>query len=96
MARRFAQSYSVVLLARNPDNYSPLMQEINDAGGHAVGISTDVADPTSVKNALGQINKDFEGAPLAAAVYNVGGRFIKRPFLELGLDDFEAGWEASG
>ncbi|KAI9828119.1 MAG: hypothetical protein M1832_003646 [Thelocarpon impressellum] len=96
IARRFAKAYSVVLLARNPDNYNPLVKEINDAGGKAVGISADAADADSVKSAFGQISKEFAGAPLAAAVYNVGGRFVKKPFLELSLDDFEAGWEANG
>ena len=38
----------------------------------------------------------MDGAPLAAAIYNVGGRFVRKPFLELSDEDFEAGWEANG
>ena len=33
---------------------------------------------------------------LAAAVYNVGGKFIRKPFLELDEEDFESGWVANG
>lgn len=72
------------------------MKEINAAGGKAVGISTDCTDGKSVKNAFEQIKKEFGGAPLAVAVYNVGGRFVRKPFLELTEDDFESGWEANG
>ena len=96
VARKFASTYNVVLLARNPENYDPLVSEINGNGGKAVGISTDVTDATSVHNAFRQIDKEFEGAALAAAVFNVGGRFVRKPFLELSLEDFEAGYDANG
>ncbi len=96
IARKFAEAYSVVLLARNPDNYAPLVKELNDAGGKAVGISADVSDAASVKNAFSEIARDFKDVPLAAAVFNVGGRFVRKPFLELNLEDFESGWEANG
>lgn len=96
IARKFAATYPVVLLARNPENYDPLVSEINGNGGKALGISTDVADATSVKNAFRQIDKEFGGAALAAAVFNVGGRFIRKPFLELSLEEFEAGYDANG
>ena len=96
VARKFAATYSVVLLARNPENYNPLVAEINGKGGKAVGISTDVADATSVQNAFRQIEKEFGGASLAAAVFNVGGKFIRKPFLELNLEEFEAGYDANG
>ena len=86
----------MALLARNSDTYGPLVKEINSSGGKAIGISTDVSDPSSVKNAFGQIAKEFEGTPMAAAVYNVGGKFVRKPFLELSQEDFETGYEASG
>lgn len=38
----------------------------------------------------------MNGAPLAAAIFNVGGRFIRKPFLELNEEDFMAGMEANG
>ena len=38
----------------------------------------------------------MKGAQLAAAVFNVGGKFIRKPFLEMNEDDFMAGMEANG
>ncbi|KAJ9626123.1 uncharacterized protein PV06_05082 [Exophiala oligosperma] len=96
VARRFAQTYSVALLARNPANYEPLVKEIEAAGGKAIGISTDCSDSKSVKSAFEQLKKETGGASLAAAIYNVGGRFVRKPFLDLSEEEFEAGWEANG
>lgn len=72
------------------------MAEINAAGGKAIGISTDVSDGKSVKNAFEQLKKELGGATLAAAIYNVGGGFIRKPFLELTEEEFEVGWAANG
>lgn len=97
VARRFAKSYAVALLARNPANYEDLVKEINTAGGRAVGISTDTSDANSVRNAFEQLKKEdgFQGH-LAAAIYNVGGGFIRKPFLELSDEEFEHGWKTNG
>jgi len=83
-------------VARKPANYEPLVKEIEAAGGRAIGISTDASDGKSVAAAYEQIKKEMAGAKLAAAIYNVGGRFIRKPFLELSEEDFESGWEANG
>ena len=95
VARKFAQKYPVFLLARNPSNYEPLVDEIKKNGGWAQGISTDVSDAKSVQNAFEEIKKAGEGK-VSAAVFNVGGRFIRKPFLELSEDEFNAGFEANG
>ena len=86
----------MALLARKPENFESLAEEINSTGGKAIGISTDARDSKSVKAAFQQLEKEMAGAPLAAAIYNVGGSFIRKPFLELSEEDFEAGWEANG
>jgi len=96
VARKFALKYPVALLARNPTNYEPIIKEIEAAGGKAIGISTDVADGKSVVNAFEKIKAAMGGAQLAAAVFNVGGKFIRKPFLELTEDDFMVGMEANG
>ena len=72
------------------------MNEINAAGGKAIGISTDCTDGKSVKNAFEQLKKEMGDASLAAAIYNVGGKFVRKPFLELSEEEFESGWEANG
>ena len=94
-ARRFAQAYPVVLLARNPDNFNSLVEEINKNGGKALGISADVSSPDSMKAAFQKIEHEYKGATCAAAVFNASGRFSRGPLLEMKVDDFQAGWEVS-
>ncbi len=96
MALKFAKAYPVALLARNPANYENIVKEINNAGGKAIGISTDVTSESSVKNAFAEIQKEFKGKKLAAAIFNVGGGFVRKPFLELSLQEYEAGYAANG
>ncbi|TVY81489.1 putative oxidoreductase [Lachnellula suecica] len=96
VALKFAKTYPVVLLARNPQNYESIVQEIKASGGHAIGIATDVSSPQSVTNAFSEIQKEFKDKKLAAAIYNVGGRFVTKPFLELTLEEYETGFESNG
>ncbi|KAF2667606.1 NAD(P)-binding protein [Microthyrium microscopicum] len=96
VARKFAESYPVVLLARNPDNFNELVKEINGKGGKALGISTDISDPTSVSNAFAQVKKEFgDDVGAAAAIFNASGGFVRKPFLELALEDISKGWDVS-
>jgi NAD(P)-dependent dehydrogenase (short-subunit alcohol dehydrogenase family) len=92
LARRFAQEYPIALLARNPSSYEPLVQEINNSGGKAIGVSTDTSDEQSVKSAFQTIAQKFDDAPCAAAIYNASGGFVRKPFLETGIEDLEKGW----
>ena len=77
-----------MVLARKPDSYDSVVQEINSNGGQAFGISADVSDSNSVKSAFEQITKRFPDLPLAAAIFNAGGGLVKKPFLELTEEDF--------
>lgn len=88
VARKFATAYPVVLLARQSSSYSPLVEEINKSGGKAVGISTDVSDPASVKNAMEQVEKEFPGQGCAAAIFNASGSFSRKPFMETTVEEF--------
>lgn len=96
VARKFGAAYPVALLARNPANYEDAVKDIKAAGGKAIGISADVTDAKSVKDAVEAAQKEFGGDKCAAAVFNVGGKFIRKPFLELNQEEFESGWEANG
>ncbi|KAF7561240.1 hypothetical protein G7046_g2902 [Stylonectria norvegica] len=89
-ALRFAQSYSVAVLSRHPESYQSIVKEINDAGGRAVGISTDITDPRAIDEAFKDIDKALPNGKLVAAIYNVGGGFARKPFLDLKLEDLEA------
>ena len=98
VALKFAKIYPVVLLARKPESYESIVAEIQEAGGQAVGISTDLTDPQSVEAAFSAIQKTegFAGAGLAAAVYNVSGGFGgRKPFLETSLEDLDGSLSAN-
>lgn len=95
VARRFAKSYPVVLLARSPENFESLADEINKSGGRAVGISTDLGNEQSIQHAFSEIEKQFTGAPVAAAIFNASGRFVRKPILDLSVEDFGAGYDVS-
>ena len=94
VARKFALSYPVALLARNPDNYNSLVDEINSSGGKAIGVSTNVADASSVQNAISQVKEKF-GGQCAAAVFNASGPFQRKSILELTEKEFTGSWEVS-
>ncbi|KAF3926094.1 hypothetical protein ABW20_dc0110125 [Dactylellina cionopaga] len=95
IAKKFASLYNVVLLARSPASYEATAKEINDAGGNAIGFSADVQDEASVKKAFDEVTKQFPDLPLAAAIYNVGGVFSRKPFLEQSVDGFKLGYQTS-
>lgn len=94
-ARRFAQAYPVACLARNPDNYNEIVQEINKSGGKAIGVSADVSSQESMNAAFKKIEEEFKGGNCAAAVFNASGRFARGPLLDMKVEDFQAGWEVS-
>lgn len=94
VARKFALAYPVALLARKPENYESLVTEINNSGGKAIGISTDVSDASSVKNAFGEIEKQF-GGRCAAAVFNASGPFVRKGLLEMSEREFTGGYDVS-
>ena len=94
-ARRFASAYPVVLMARNPDNYESLVQEINKSGGKAMGISADVSSPDSMKSAFQKIEEEHKGASCAAAIFNASGRFSRGPLLEMSVDEFSGSFDVS-
>ena len=96
MALKFAHTYPVVLLARNEKNYESIVKEINTAGGYAVGFPTDVSSQSSVKDTFAKIQHEFKGKKLAAAIFNVGGSFVRKPFLEMTLEEYEIGYSANG
>ncbi|KAH7095406.1 hypothetical protein FB567DRAFT_586731 [Paraphoma chrysanthemicola] len=91
VARKFAKAYPVVLLARKPESFESLANEINSAGGKAIGISTDVSDASSLKNAVETIKKEFgNDVGAAAAIFNASGPFLRKPFLEIPPEVFAA------
>ena len=95
IARRFAQEYPVALLSSSPQSYEEIVKDINESGGKAIGISTDTSSEDSVKAAFDTIKKTYEGAPCAAAIYNASGGFVRKPFLEMTVEDLDKGWSTT-
>ncbi|RAK81471.1 oxidoreductase [Aspergillus fijiensis CBS 313.89] len=98
IARRFAQTYPVVLLARRQSSLDPLVQAINQSGGTALGIPADVTQPGTMEATMQQIEGAFGGADcpvtVAAAIFNVASKFSRAPFLDSGAE-FLASLEAT-
>lgn len=69
VVRRFAQAYPVVLLARKEESYSSLVNEINEAGGSALGVATDVSVGSSITAAFQKIKARF-GSDAVCTVSN--------------------------
>ncbi|KAJ3950531.1 uncharacterized protein N0V96_001681 [Colletotrichum fioriniae] len=94
-AVRFAKAYPVVLLARKPESYNAIVDEIKQAGGQAFGITADATDEAAVNAAFETIKKELPGSKLAAAIYNVNGGFSRKPFLELKREELDASLDAA-
>ncbi|KAL3302517.1 short-chain dehydrogenase [Colletotrichum asianum] len=94
-AVRFAQTYPVVLLARKPESYNDIVNEIKQSGGKAIGITADATDETAINAAFETIKKELPGSRLAAAIYNVNAGFARKPFLELTKKDLNTSLDAA-
>ncbi|GJD01686.1 short-chain dehydrogenase [Colletotrichum higginsianum] len=94
-AIRFSKAYTVVLLARKPESYNSIVDEIKQAGGQAFGLTADATDEAAVNAAFETIKNQLPGGKLAAAVYNVNGGFARKPFLELKREELDASLDAA-
>lgn len=96
IARRFAQIYPVVLLARSQASLDPISSDITKNGGSALSIPTDVTNPASMGSVIDQIKARFgQDAKISAAIYNVASKFTRKPFLETTPDEFIGSLEPS-
>ena len=89
LARRFAQSYKVALVARSGDYISSLAKEIAASSGTALPVQSDATIRENVAAACDRIRKDL--GPIEILIYN-GGR---RPFgtlLDTTPEVFEETW----
>jgi len=96
VAIKFGKTYPVVLISRSASSYKPVVDEINASGGKAIGIAADVADSAAISKAFDAVREEFGDAKLAAAIYNVGGGFVRNPFLELTEAEYTGGFESNG
>ncbi|GFG11467.1 uncharacterized oxidoreductase SAV2478 [Aspergillus udagawae] len=96
VARRFAKVYPVVLLARSQLSLDPLVNDITQSGGSAMGIPIDVTISSSMSSTMEQIKAKFgPDLSIAAAIYNVASKFTRKPFLEQSPEEFLGSLEPS-
>ncbi|KAM0742753.1 hypothetical protein ACQRIT_002936 [Beauveria bassiana] len=96
IARRFAQKYPVVLLARSQQSLEPLLDEIRQLGGSALGIASDVTKTSDMELVMENVMSEHgPGISVAAAIYNVASKFTRKPFLEQSHEDFRDSLESS-
>lgn len=89
IAKRFAQAYPVVVLARSQSSLDPLVQEIQNGGQTALGIPTDVANVDSMHKAIEKVKAKFgTNVPVSAAIFNMASKFTRKAFLESSKDEF--------
>ncbi len=62
---------TVIAVARNAENLSRAVEQINDQGGHAVGFAADSQAPRFVEEIQGSIGRNF--GPVDILVNNAGG-----------------------
>jgi NAD(P)-dependent dehydrogenase (short-subunit alcohol dehydrogenase family) len=93
VARRFArEGYAVALMARRREEVDPVAAAIEAAGGRALRLTTDAADPASVATSFREI-RDRLGAP-DVFVYNAGA-FQMGGILEITPEKFEETWKVN-
>lgn len=59
LAHKFATKYSVVVLARKEESFAQLVNDIEERGGSALGVVTDVSNKDSVTEAFRAIQNKF-------------------------------------
>jgi NAD(P)-dependent dehydrogenase (short-subunit alcohol dehydrogenase family) len=87
-ARRFAEAgATVVLAARTTAGIETVATNINDAGGTALAVATDVTDERQVKELIERTVARF--GRLDIAFNNAGAGHMPRPMADISLEDFE-------
>jgi NADP-dependent 3-hydroxy acid dehydrogenase YdfG len=80
IAKRLAERYDIVAVARSAAELETLANEIEQASGHCRPLTLDVTDPTAVDRSLSDVEADV--------LVNNAGVGKLRPLLELALDDW--------
>ncbi len=92
LARRFAASYSLALIARSEEFLSAATREIADSGGRAIAVGANLADADQIERAFGRIRAEL-GAP-EVMIYNAAMRPFGR-LMETKPSTFETTWRVS-
>jgi NADP-dependent 3-hydroxy acid dehydrogenase YdfG len=92
LARRFAESYAVAIIARKADYLKGLAGEIRGSGATVLDLTCDVGDRTQVTEAFRKIRAEL-GEP-EVLLYNAGsGTF--GTITDITPDQYEADWRVN-
>ena len=92
LARRFAATYAVAILARNADYLKALARELRDSGAAVLELVCDVSDRAQIVDAFRAIRKDLDDPEVL--LYNAGsGAFGS--ITEITPDQYEADWRVN-
>ncbi|MEO1061409.1 MAG: SDR family oxidoreductase [Actinomycetota bacterium] len=78
---------AVVVAARSTDRIGRVASEINEAGGQALAVTTDVTDRAAVTALVDAAVEHFGG--LHVLVNNAGGSPVRTPLSEISEDDWD-------
>lgn len=92
LARRFAETYAVALLARKEEYLATLAQAIASAGGRALAVPADVSQAHHIDAAFATVRREL-GAP-EILLYNAAMRPVGR-LTETKPSTFENTWRVS-
>ena len=91
VARRFGkEGFTICVARRNGEKLAPLCQEINEAGGHAIGFSLDARKEEPVVALFEKIEKEI--GEIEVTVFNVGGN-VRFGILETTAKKYYKVWE---
>jgi len=92
LARRFATTYAVAILARTADSLKAIADTIRQGGATVLDVACDVGDPAQTTKAFHTISEDL-GQP-EVLLYNAGaGTF--GTVTEVTPEQFEASWRVN-
>lgn len=95
VARRLAQAYPVVLLARRQASFEQVMRDIHKDGGRAITIIADVSREDDIVAAIRKASQELRSTSIAMAVFNASGPFSRKSFRDITAAEFEASWKTS-
>ncbi|MGA1542377.1 MAG: SDR family NAD(P)-dependent oxidoreductase [Ilumatobacteraceae bacterium] len=82
-----AAGAAVVVAARRTEEIERVAKEVNDSGGRAVAITTDVTNNADLEAAAKRAHDEFGG--LSIWVNNAGGSPVRRPMLKVDRNDWD-------
>ncbi len=91
LARRFAVSYPVALIARSQQYLNTLSQELLNNGYKGIPVAADITKPEEVSRAFDTIERELGW--VHTLIYNAGNA-IFGSIREVSAEDFEANWRA--